>query len=139
MSDEIHFDVDHDAIVEYYIICMYAFGLLVVFGLGSLVAYLFINFGNGRDMIRRQVQGTRVWIQDAHLRVQQGVWHTSDTTIPLASVGQVDINQGPLVRHVGLSRVAVRSNPQTIYATSFLLPESEATRLRDVITQSELA
>lgn len=139
MSEEIQFEVDHQAIERYYVYCIYLVGLLVFFGLGSLVAYLFINFGNGRDMIRRQVKGTRVWIQDAHLRVQQGVWHTTDTTIPLVSVGQVDITQGPLARRVGLCRVAVRSNPQTIYATSFLLPETEATRLRDVITQSEWA
>lgn len=85
-------------------------------------------------LIPRQVRAIGYAEADDDLLVKRGVAFKKLSVIPYGRMQYVDVNQGPIDRHFGISQVTLYTASPTTDAALHGLPEAEAHRLRDRLT-----
>ena len=85
-------------------------------------------------LIPRQVRAIGYAEADDDLLVRRGVAFKKLSVIPYGRMQYVDVNQGPIDRHFGISQVTLYTASPTPDASLHGLPEAEAYRLRDRLT-----
>jgi uncharacterized protein len=71
---------------------------------------------------------------EAELRVARGYFFRVDTVVPFVRVQHIDVGQGPVERHYGLSHLVVRtSGTHNSTVTLPGLPSATAAAMRDMI------
>ena len=126
MSRDTHrLEIDERAVVKYFFVVnllVVTAGLLILglwfaeeqIGLGgiviaALVAAIIFGVTANRWLARKQAQALRYEIGDDNLQVRKGVFFRSATVIPLNQITHVKIDQGPMLRHLGLVAVRVET------------------------------
>lgn len=118
---------------------------LPLLGLGALAVFVSPWFWIGAGivalitgwllwLIPRQVRAIGYAEADDDLLVRRGVAFKKLSVIPYGRMQYVDVNQGPIDRHFGISQVTLYTASPTTDASLHGLPEAEAYRLRDRLT-----
>lgn len=85
-------------------------------------------------LIPRQVRAIGYAESDDDLVIRRGIMFKSMSVVPYGRMQFVDVHQGPLDRHFGISRVQLHTAAATTDATLPGLPADESSRLRDRLT-----
>ena len=86
-------------------------------------------------LIPRQVRAIGYAEADDDLLVKRGVAFKKLSVIPYGRMQYVDVNQGPIDRHFGISQVTLYTASPTTDAALHGLAEAGAHRLRDRLTE----
>lgn len=85
-------------------------------------------------LIPRQVRALGYAESEDDLVIRRGIMFKSMSVVPYGRMQFVDVHQGPLDRHFGISRVQLHTASASTDATLPGLPAAEASRLRDRLT-----
>lgn len=86
-------------------------------------------------LIPRQVRAIGYAEAEDDLLVKRGVAFKKLSVVPYGRMQFVDVDQGPIVRRFGISQVTLYTASPTTDATLPGLPQAEAYRLRDRLTE----
>lgn len=86
-------------------------------------------------LIRRQVPAIGYSELPDELAVRRGIMFRTLTLVPYGRMQYIEIDSGPLARRYGIATVTLHTASASSDAKIPGLPESEATRLRDRLTQ----
>jgi len=98
-------------------------GLVVVVGVSAFLAYWYPGAAHRR---------MRYGVNDLGIEIRRGVWSRQVVSIPKTRVQHTDIEQGPLMRHFGYSKLIIHT-AGTQHATVTLdgVEHDVAARIRD--------
>lgn len=85
-------------------------------------------------LVPRQVRAIGYAEADDDLVIRRGILFKSMSIVPYGRMQFVDVHQGPLDRHFGISSVQLHTASASTDATLPGLPADEASRLRDRLT-----
>ena len=90
------------------------------FGAGILFAIIYA-FTVGKWLPKKESAALRYWLDGSTLRVDQGLYFLRRKAIPLDRISDINLAQGPLLRHFGLWMLKIqtagaggRSSPEAI-------------------------
>ena len=87
-------------------------------------------------LIPRQVRAMGYAELDDDLLIRKGVLFRTLTVVPYGRMQYVDVSAGPLVRRAGIATVQLHTASAATDATVPGLPEPDAARLRDRLTEA---
>lgn len=87
-------------------------------------------------LIPRQVRAIQYAELDDDLLIRKGVLFRTLSVVPYGRMQYVDVQAGPLARRVGIAEVQLHTASAGSDATIPGLPEAEAARLRDRLTEA---
>lgn len=96
-------------------------------GVAALLAWLLW-------LLPRQVRAIGYAESEDDLVIRRGILFKSMSVVPYGRMQFVDVHQGPLDRHFGISQVQLHTASASTDATLPGLPAEEASRLRDRLT-----
>lgn len=87
-------------------------------------------------LIPRQVRAIGYAELDDDLLIRKGVLFRNLTVVPYGRMQYVDVQAGPLMRRAGMAQVQLHTASASTDASIPGLPEAEASRLRDRLTEA---
>lgn len=91
---------------------------------------------------RRHYQRLRVVLTNRDLKIHRGIWVREEKSIPLEKITDLRVFQGPVMRHFGVTGLAVETAGQTsagALATVFGIVDTEAFRDRVLEQRDRIA
>ena len=87
-------------------------------------------------IVPRQVEALGYAEREDDLLIRKGILFRSLTVVPYGRMQYVDVEAGPLTRHAGIAQVQLHTASASSDAAIPGLPESEAARLRDRLSEA---
>ncbi|WP_026459925.1 PH domain-containing protein [Schaalia suimastitidis] len=86
-------------------------------------------------LIGRQVRAMGWAEGDSEFMIRKGVLFKELTVIPYGRIQYVDINEGPVARHYGISTITLHTASPHTAGSLEGVPSAEAARLRDLLAE----
>ena len=88
-------------------------------------------------LIPRQVRAMGYAETDDHFLIRKGVMFRGLTLVPYGRIQYVDISEGPIARHFGISSITLHTASTETSGSLDGLPAEEAVRLRELLAQRD--
>lgn len=84
-------------------------------------------------LVSRQVRAIGYYEGDTEFLIRKGIMFKKLTVIPYGRIQFVDVNEGPIARHYGITSIELHTASVETAGTLDGLPAAEAARLRDML------
>lgn len=103
-------EADFDRKVKaYYLLSTSILFIVTIIGIPLLIVYLLI----GRWIIERHLQNLGCVLTERTLEIKKGILNKTESTIPLEKITDLQMFQGPIMRHFGLRGFKVETAGQS--------------------------
>lgn len=106
-----------------------------LFGVGAAVlVFLWLLW-----LIPRQVRAMGYATTETDFLVRKGIMFRSLSVIPYGRIQYVDLSEGPVARHYGISQITLHTASAETDAQLDGVPQEQASRLRDIFSKNSTA